>query len=202
MWSVSMSRSDPQRQYVVLHQLAAGKGAARRSLLRKEDRYGFKLTMGSGSGDGPRIFYHPLHQGQPDDVVLRALGVSQGEWLDHLAGVPQGQDSPSGAPVSSPSRHRLAGCPLDSSCRPVACRHQASPGSAAVAPLSDHRPFAPGPTLCGASVFRASPRQSVGVDGLLTVPAGWGPTPYSDLGVASDRGWQVTMTLDLVRSPG
>ncbi|GJC06988.1 hypothetical protein KAM385_40170 [Aeromonas hydrophila] len=37
-------------------------GAGWRDLLIEEDRYGFKLAMGSGSGIA-RFFHHPFHQG-------------------------------------------------------------------------------------------------------------------------------------------
>ncbi|AZU46436.1 hypothetical protein C3B79_0632 [Aeromonas hydrophila] len=37
-------------------------GAGWRDLLIEEDRYGFKLAMGSGSGIA-RFFHHPFYQG-------------------------------------------------------------------------------------------------------------------------------------------
>jgi hypothetical protein len=42
--------------------LAVVDDAGRRDLLVKEDRYGFKLAMGSGSGIA-RFFHHTFHQG-------------------------------------------------------------------------------------------------------------------------------------------
>lgn len=119
--------------------------ADRRGLLSKEDRYGFKLAMGYGSGHSPRIFHHPIHQGRPVDVVLCALGVSQGRWLDHLAGVPQGQDSAPGTPVPSSPRHRAPGCALDRPRRAPALRRQETSGTATPSPLSPLDPVSPTP---------------------------------------------------------
>ena len=130
-----------------------GGNTGRRGLLSKEDRYGFKLTVGSGSGCTPRILHHPIHQGQSDDVVLCALGVSQGRWLDHLAGVPQGQDCPPGSSVSPPPRHRFARCTLDGPGHPAARHDPAPPGAAQTATLSPLPEPCVSPTWCGAFLY-------------------------------------------------
>jgi hypothetical protein len=57
--------------------------------LSKEDRYGFKLAVGSGAGRSARIFHHPIHQGQSDDMVLCALGLSQGRCWTIWLGCPK-----------------------------------------------------------------------------------------------------------------
>lgn len=148
-----------------------GSRTGRRGLLSKEDRYGFKLAVGSGSGRNrnPRILHHPIHQGQSDDVVLCTLGLSQGRWLDHLAGVPQGQDCPPGSSVPPPPRHRFARCPLDGPGHSAARHYTAPPGAAKTATLSQSPEQCVSPTRCGAFLYPRHGREIVVVSSL------WGP---------------------------
>lgn len=164
-----------------------GSNTDRRGLLSKEDRYGFKLAVGSGAGRSARILHHPIHQGQSDDVVLCALGLSQGRWLDRLAGVSQRQDRPPGSSVSPSPRHRLAGCALDGARDPVARIHQTCPAAAQAATLI---PADTSPAPSGALAFQRSRHPGA--------PAALHP----DEGVARNGAGRVTMTPSQVQLLG